>query len=172
MSTQSQLIPYFGFGSLRSREMIKAVTGRDPEGIAASIRGYELVVQSLKDLDPEVAHAMDNYWGADFKIYRLRQEEDGLVAGTVWYVTPQEYGVVKRWEGVGRGSHTITAEARDICGNPLSVKADAISKYASGEVVGGVNYETYLNDRQKMLDTATEDRETYLKEHGQTRKER
>ena len=168
---------YFGYGANRDLDMIKAITGSDPVwGKEAILKGYKLYLQPLKNIiDPKDFGQNDSFgartrlkgkWGEDFKSYVVKKDPSSSVAGTIWKFSVSDLRWVNNWELVDFGWYKVTldfAETKDgekyLCYVQYLTENDK-----PGEEVDGFNYETYINDKQEMLDVATGLRDRIKKE--------
>lgn len=158
-------------------DMIKAITGSDPVwGKEAILKGYKLYLQPLKNIiDPKDFGQNDSFgartrlqgkWGEDFKSYVVKKDPSSSVAGTIWKFSVSDLRWVNNWELVDFGWYKVTldfAETKDgekyLCYVQYLTENDK-----PGEEVDGLNYETYINDKQEMLDVATGLRDRIKKE--------
>ena len=168
---------YFGYGANRDLEMIKAIIGSEPVwGKEAILQGYRLYLQSLKDIiDPKDFGQDDSFgartrlerkWGSDFKSYIIKKDQNFSVAGTIWKFSVNDLRWVNNWELVDLGWYKIVLDfVKTISGEKYLCYIQYLTENdKSGEDVDGLHYETYVSDKQKILNIASGLRERIKKE--------
>lgn len=173
MTSSQETVPYFGYGAMRSREMMSAVIGRRPSGIQATIDGYELIIQKLPDIPLGIREDLGTGWGSDYRAYRLRPTEKidpwHSVTGVVWDITPEERKLVENFEVNGLWVQTVSVEALTIDRSLVQAVSDAVPIGSTGEVVDSYRYGPFLNDRGRMIEVAKLVRESFLREDASQR---
>lgn len=163
-----QSIPYFGYGTNRDHDMMAAMIGRDDLiGIRAFAHDYELVIQNLEHIPGEVSptapfpqsprEILKSALGDDARLYIIRPKPGAIVYGTLWYITPEEYEMVRDWELLDFGMQEdmkIIAETET--GETLTVQTHGFDNpnLPMSIVIEGEGYEDYLVDKEKILATA------------------
>jgi len=139
-------IYFFGYGSYRSREKIREVIQRDPEGgHGAVLEGYKLAIQVLDQTPEKVRPTLERVWGKDFQAYTLRRGGGG-VAGVVWELTEEDLAKIKEWEFVGSWREIITASVKIANGETISVVTEKVpDNQPIKELADGFNYRANLN---------------------------
>ena len=168
---------YFGYGANRDLEMIKAIIGSEPVwGKEAILQGYRLYLQSLKDIidlkdfgqdDSFGARTrLERKWGSDFKSYIIKKDQNFSVAGTIWKFSVNDLRWVNNWELVDLGWYKIVLDfVKTISGEKYLCYIQYLTENdKSGEDVDGLHYETYVSDKQKILNIASGLRERIKKE--------
>lgn len=165
-------IHYFGYGAMRDYDVVKAVIGRGPSGTKATLKGYELIIQRLPDVPPALKHGLERTWGPGYGAYRIRLGDDNShVTGVAWEINEEELGLIKNWEGNGVWTQTIEEEVFTYEGSYVKAVSDAVSGESTGGVILG-SYFTFLNEKEKVVAVAEEERINYLREHQAGQKER
>lgn len=162
-------IRYFGYGAMKSLDMVAAVTGRgDVIGAVCSLKGFELIVQRLPDVPDVLRNVLRETWGSNYGAYRIRPKEGSYVNGVAWEISAEELELIRNWEGNGVWTTTVEGDGE----NPYSheqmhIVSDAVSPEDRGHVVFDA-LPVFINEKEQMLAVAVSERETYLREHGQT----
>lgn len=178
-------IKFFGFGTNRDHDMMSHIIDRkEITGDSGKLLGYELCVQRAKQfrdnipksspLDISPRTLMVNSWGAEFKMYVSRPNPDGIIYGTIWDITPEEFEIVRNWELVDIGAQEdAKGMAIDSKGEIVQVITQSFLKSPIpeiDEVITGSDYEDYIHSKEKMLKTADEVRIQYLASKNKTGK--
>lgn len=106
--TVDQFEYFFGFGANREgSDMIKAVTGKQPELVAeGKIVGYQLCVQPLDGIIDKGANPrglLRKAWGDNFRSYVIIEAKDKSVSGRIYRISKYERLLLDRWELVPQG---------------------------------------------------------------------
>lgn len=155
---------YFGYGTLSSSEMMKAIIGRKPKGIRAKLNNYELCVQKWREIPSSAKRILRENWDSKFLSYFIRPKKGKTVFGKVWYLTKQEKKLVENWELIDLWYQSIKVRVRDYRGNIIKAESYMINDKNTKHVVKGRNYRLFLNGRIKMLKMAAKARENMLEE--------
>ncbi|MGB4759555.1 MAG: hypothetical protein WBP26_05885 [Candidatus Saccharimonadales bacterium] len=173
----SEMVNYFGYGANRNSRMIAAITGRAASGLAgraAVLQDFNLCVQNLGQIPNVVVgtapapktprEIIRANWGGDFLSYGIKPAEGGKVAGTIWWLTPEERERIRDWELIDFGWYEDTSgiattnDGRE----PLEVVTERLrSSQDVAEVVDGLNYETWLAPAEKFEAIASIARQEY-----------
>ncbi len=148
---------YFGYGANRSPEMMEAIIGRIPEGYPATISGFELCVQSLKDVPKHVQEILSPPWDETFKSYGLRPKKgfhSRSIRGTVWKLTRQERKYIDTWEMTGKWYNVLLLQYDNDKHEHIQIEIQVIEDQPVGRIIKSPIYKTFLNDKQKMLAVA------------------
>lgn len=171
------IIKYFGYGSNADKDMMVHMVGReDLKGEPGRLIGYQLCIQSLdqiRDIIPPTSplkkspqQVIRGTFGDKFDLYVAVAKPDAVAYGTIWDLTPEEIDLVKDWEMVDGGmQEEVQAMAMDSKGELIQVETQAVID-PPGEfyaIIEDNDYPRYIADREKMLKTADENRESHLK---------
>jgi len=177
MVKKEKLIAYFGFGTNRDLEMMEHMVGRqDIKGEHGKLPGYEITIQRADQFRNEIIPTSPNQkfspkdlimngWGPKFEMFTSRPNPNGMIYGTIWYITPAELELVREWEIVDFGCQedaygiAITDDGRRV-----KVITQSFLKPAEiDRVITGDDYEPYIWDKKAMLKRADDIRNDYLK---------
>ncbi len=151
---------YFGYGANMDKDMMAAITGTRsmPEPLSAIVEGYELCIQKWQEISQDIRRVLSQKWDDTFATYCLRKTYDkrAIVAGKIWELKPEEFELISNWEMHGRWYERINSRARVYNGEEVDVISDAINSPSIIEIVDGIFYNPFLNDKAKMLDVASE----------------
>lgn len=152
----NKTIEFFGYGTDRDPEMIKAIIGRIPEGYPSTIEGFELCIQSWEEMTPEVRNILSPPWDKNFRSYVLRPtlKPNSKVRGMVWLITPHERKLIDNWELVGKWYQVFLLKLNTSTDIPREIEIQVINDSSIKKVVNGEYYKNYLCDRKKILDLA------------------
>jgi len=157
------MIYFFGYGADRDADMMKAIVGRVPKGEKAVISGFELCIQSFNDVPFKARKIIAKSWDHSFKSYVIRPVLDmnSVVTGTMWTLTPLERKLIDNWEitGLWYDVFFFTKEAPD----KMQMEIQIVQDQPIRHIANGKRYKTFLNSREKMLETANFLRLEYLK---------
>lgn len=143
---------YFGYGANRDSAMIEAITGKSLHGRPAYIEGWELCVQNLSNIPEIPREILQDAWGDHFESYVIR-EGTGLVNGTLWELHPEDRVRVAKWELIPYGwykNRGVRAFPEDEPRGLQSV-TEVIENQSIDRIVDGMNYKTFLMDREEIL---------------------
>lgn len=175
--SKTKTIKYFGFGTNRDLEMMAHMVGReDISGEPGKLIGYELCIQRGKQFRNEIPKTSSlgisprtlvvNSWGPEFKMYVSRLNPDGVIYGTIWDITPEEFELTREWEMVDYGAQE---DAKGIAVNSKGEIIEVITQSFLNppipeidKVITGENYEPYIASKEAMLKKADEVRLQYL----------
>lgn len=176
-NSRRNIIKYFGFGTNRDMEMMAHMIDRENlVGEPGRLFGYELCIQKAKqfrDIIPENSPLdisprtiIMNTWGPDFEMYVSRPNPDGVIYGTIWDITSEEFELVREWELVDYGAQEdVKGLAINYKGETIEVITQSFLKPPIPEidrVVTGDDYEPYIAPKEAMLKRADEVRLVYL----------
>lgn len=179
----SNTIKYFGFGTNRDLEMMEHMIGRSNiVGEPGKLIGYELCTQRGKQFRDEIPKnsVLDisprtlivNSWGPEFEMYVSRPNSNGVIFGTIWDITPEEFQLVREWEMVDYGAQEDTnAMALNSKGEIVQVVTQSFINPPIPEienVVTSENYNPYIASKEAMLKKADEVRLQYLKSKAES----
>lgn len=154
---------YFGYGTLSSSEMMKAIIGRKPKGTRAKLNNYELCIQKWKEIPSSAKRILRENWNSKFLSYFIRPKKGKTVFGKVWYLTKQEKKLVENWELIGLWYQSVKVRVRDYRGNIIKAESYMINDKNIKQAVNGKNYKMFLNKGSKMFKVARLVREKYIK---------
>lgn len=170
-------IKYFGFGTNRDLDMMVHMVGRENIfGEPGKLMGYELCIQRGKQFRDEILKTSPleisprtlivKSWGPEFEMYVSRPNPDGVIYGTIWDITPEEFELVREWEMVDYGAQ------EDVKGLAINSKGEIVEVITQSflnppipeidKVITGDNYEPYIASKEAMLKKADEVRFQYL----------
>ena len=139
--------------------MMKAIIGREPDGIAAFLDNHQLYIQTWNELPLQVRKELEESWNSEdnFETYFMSPLQGATTHGTLWTITPEERIYVNRWEmNDGFWYKRIVAEnVQDLEGNTYTASTEIILPPFSSRSVLDVAYPAYLNNKEKMLRIAT-----------------
>jgi len=175
--SKAKTIKYFGFGTNRDLDMMTHMIGRaNISGEPAKLMGYELCIQRGKQFRNEIPKTSPldisprtlivSAWGPEFEMYVSRPNPDGVIYGTIWDITPEEFELTREWEMVDYGAQ------EDAKGIAINSKGEIIEVITQSflnppipeidRVVTEENYEPYIASKEAMLKRAGEVRLQYL----------
>jgi len=145
-------IRYFGYGANASPKMLGALIGRKPSGFAARLEGYELWIQSWREIPFLIRKIIKIHWTPDFRTYCISPKRREVVNGRVWLLTPKEHKLVREWEFWYRPIQ-VRVKTRD--GRMVIAEAEMVRKPASKtNRLNGGHYKFFLNNEKRMLEIA------------------
>jgi hypothetical protein len=152
------MVKYFGYGALKSEEVIESVIGRRPDGVPGILHDMKLCIQELKDLPAITQEIVKRRWPSNFRSYTITPEKDSAVSGVIWDITAKERAVIAEWELVETGWYTLTNvdvqnELREIVPATTEVMGEG-QTYSS--VVDGTQYPALLNSPEDHARVAKE----------------
>lgn len=157
------MIYFFGYGADKDADMMKAIVGRVPKGEKATVSGFELCIQSLADIPYAAQKFVKQSWNHSFLSYAMRPAKDmeSVVTGTMWELTPLERKLIDNWEltGLWYDVFFIAKSAP----HPVNIELQIIQNQPIRSIENGKHYKTFLNSKEKMLETANKLRIEYLK---------
>ncbi|HSA83630.1 MAG TPA: gamma-glutamylcyclotransferase family protein [Patescibacteria group bacterium] len=157
------MIYFFGYGADRDPELMEAIIGRKPQGEKTTISGFELCIQSLADIPSKAQRIIRQSWDHGFHSYVIRPAKDmhSIVSGMMWELSPLERKLIDNWEltGLWYDVFFISKGAP----HPMQMELQIIQNQPIRHIVDGTHYKTFLNDKNKMIETATRIRLDYLK---------
>lgn len=170
---------YVGYGANRDLDMIRAITGQDPEVMATDvkIKDVELCVQELKQITDEVSPSapepispleiMGPAWRnkGKFETYGIRPQPGSEVGATLFRLTKEQRAAIAEWELVPFDWYQIMSV--DVAlpdGAVIQAETEGFNNnQAIDRVVDGGNYITYLSNQDAMLAVAEEVRPDFIK---------
>jgi hypothetical protein len=175
MQKQKQ-VNYFGFGTNRDLEMMENMVGRkNIKGEHAKLLGYEITIQKANQFRTDVSPTSPvpntspkdlilKVWGPDFEMFTSRPNPKGVAYGTIWYLSPSEFELVREWEIVDFGcQEDAYGEAITDDGKKVRVITQSLLKPAEiDRVISGDDYEPYIWNKKTMLEQADRVRKEYL----------
>jgi hypothetical protein len=176
--TDIKEIKYFGFGTNKDLEMMEHMIGRkNIQGEKGKLFGYELCVQRGAQFREEIPEnsvlgisprtLIVNSWGPEFKMYVSRPNPEGIIFGTIWDITEDEFQLVREWEMVDYGAQEdVKALASNSKGEMVGVITQSFINSPTPEiesVITDENYNPYIESKEAMLNKADQVRENYLK---------
>lgn len=134
------IIKYFSYVAGDTEPLLAAIFGRKKilhEG--AVLQGYELCIQTAKDITDEVISGsplpvspraiLIKKRGLEFESYTIRLNPKKNLAGTVWYVSQEEYEYLRDYELIECGmSEDIVAKAVTDQGDIITVSTYGLDK--------------------------------------------
>lgn len=183
--SETLLIKYFGFGTNRDKEMMIHMVGRkDIFGEPGRLIGYELCILKASQFRDEIPKTspvnispraiVEEAWGPDFEMYVSRPKPDGVIYGTIWYITQKEFDLVREWEMVDCGAQEdAKGIAVDSKGEITEVVTQSFLNPPISDIdriVTGDDYEPYIARKEAMLKMADEVRLQYLERIKKDRK--
>jgi len=145
-------IAFFGYGANKDYYRLKEILGKDlKEGEGATIEGFNLAVQSLKNIPEEPRNILRKVWGDSFQAYTIRKGR-GIVAGKVWMLEEEDLERIKQWEFVGKdGWRELVAVNITTAGGETitAITEKSRDQYEVDRFVDGINYEFNLNKEGK-----------------------
>lgn len=163
------MLAYFGYGTNRDHDMMAAMIGREAiEGVKAYVPDYELVIQNLEHISDTVLPTapfpasprkiLGDALGEEAKLYIIRPSIGEKTYGTVWYMSPEEYEMVRDWELLDFGmQEDMTTEAVILeTGEKISVQTHGSTnpQLPMDHMVSGEAYEDYIVSKDRILETA------------------
>jgi len=172
---EQQKILYFGYGTTRELEMMKAITGKENLiGKQAILKGYSLYIQKLDQISDEIfpnslepisaRQILRNNWGENFTSYTMKSDENKEVKGIVWELDELDFELLKNWElneyGWFKDLKTkVTLENGEIIDVITGELGDG---QEIDHEVKDVDYQSYLIEKDRLLKRAEEVRKLYL----------
>lgn len=166
-------IKYFAYGANRELEMMKAITGSSVlKGEEAVLPGYELHVQKLNQVPNIVVPnaprqvsprgVLKRSWDDSFESY-VATPGSGKIAGTLWKLTEEERELVRHWELIYFGWYQqINVEVNLEGGSIVQAETEILGPgQETDRKVDGMNYPSYLMDKQKIFAVAKRSRKAY-----------
>ncbi len=90
---------YFGYGANSQRDMVRAITGTDPEEIGRAVAyNYGMGVQTLSDIPTNPRTILRHGWGDGFKSYVMTRRFLHRTYGTLWLISQQARKRIDHWE--------------------------------------------------------------------------
>lgn len=181
--TQPEAILYAGYGANRDPQMIKEITGREPQVIGrVALKDVELCIQRYDQIPAEVAPTapvpisvkdiMIDSWGQgnDFETYTVRPREGSMVDGMLFQLSPEERALIAEWELIEFGWYErmpITVVLEN--GSEKLAETEGLRDGQEiDRVVDGRQYSTYLNDPADMYRIAEKSRREYFERQAQS----
>lgn len=184
-TTTNKSVKYFAYGANRDVRMMSAILGepvKNIKGEPAILQGYDLGIQKLQDLPDTISsHApfaksprkiVARNWPDNFESYVIVSNPDGKVAGTIWYLTPEQRERVRDWELLDFGwYHDIAAIAYNSNGQQIEVVGEAVdpNNQSIDRIVDGLEYQTWLQDPKEFERVAAIVRREYDERQEQKR---
>lgn len=177
--TQPETVLYVGYGANRDLDMIRAITGQEPEVVATEvkIKDVELCVQKLGQITDEVSPTapepisplgiMEPAWEnkGKFETYGIRTQLGSEVGATLFRLTRAQRQAIAEWELVPFDWYQIMSV--DVAlpdGAVIQAETEGFDNdQAVDRVVDGGNYITYLSNQDEMLAVAEEVRPDFIK---------
>ncbi len=107
-------------------------------------------------------------------MYVSRPNPDGVIYGTIWHITPEEFELVREWEMVDYGAQ------EDAKGKAINAKGKVVEVITQSfindpipeidKVITGDDYKPYIASKEAMLKRADEIRLQYLELKKKTKK--
>lgn len=105
----------------------------------AVLRGYELCIQTPKDLSDVVPNGsplnmspqaiIRKNFGENYELYTIRIHPNKTVPGKIWYISFEEFEYLREWEMIDYGmSEDITAKAITEEGDLITVRTYGLVK--------------------------------------------
>lgn len=171
-------ILYGGYGANRDLSMLQAITGNDRlKPIPAVFHDVELGVQRFDQVSDKLSataplpftpkELIINSWGREstFETYVIRRKKGSRVNGCVFELTPLERALIAEWEMIEFGWYKrMHLKATLETGEEKEIETEGFDGSEEiDRVVDGLNYPTYLNEKEDMLKAAENVRKEYLK---------
>ncbi len=158
-------VQYFGYGANRDPEMIKAIIGRLPIGYPAKFYGFELCVQTWKEMPQNVRDILTSSWDPSFRTYCARATNNSslYIKGTVWELTREERRIIDSWELTGIWYKMYVMQYQKTSNHLTQVEIQVINDPGIKQVKIGHRYKTFLNNKEKMLQVAHKNRKWFYK---------
>jgi len=137
------MVKYFGYGANRDAMMMAAVIGRMPDGEQMVLQDYELRILPWKQIPKPARDVLKNAWSSSFSSYVVSKKVGARVSGTLWSLKKEELLLVDRWELVPKWYRRKLVKV----GN-RKIHCQIVE--SGGQVVDGMNYQTYLNEPEQM----------------------
>ncbi|NCU37938.1 gamma-glutamylcyclotransferase [Candidatus Saccharibacteria bacterium] len=151
---------FFGFGANREVAMIQAITGKSPQIVGeATLRGYQLCIQSLKDI-PTHGHnprrLLRKAWGSDFRSYVIRKEKSSSVGGTVFRISRYDRKLLDMWELVPKDWQYSTVVRVTLAnGKTIRARTQTLPIEQQCKKVTSVSYASWLMPEEDFVDIAS-----------------
>jgi hypothetical protein len=171
----SAKIMYFGYGANRDLKAMETTVGSDKlVGRPAVLKGYSLCVQRMDQVPDTIFETspvpispralLKETWPDDFESYTIKPDPQGEVSGMVWELTPEEMAFVEDLEMYALGWFIgIKAEATMKDGTRIPVQTEGLREGQEVDrVVDGINYETWVHDRELHMKSTIKARAEYL----------
>lgn len=172
---KSNKILYFGYGANRDLEVMRITTGnKQLTGTPAVLKGYSLCVQRLDQIPNTVLDTapvpispralLKETWPDDFESYTIKPDPEGEVSGMIWELTPEEMDFLMDLEMYDFGWFKgISAEAALKDGTKVIIQTEGLREGQEiDRVVDGLNYETWVHDRELHIKSAIKARREFL----------
>ncbi len=145
--------------------MMKAITGRIPEGYPAELDGFELCIQKWCELPEATRKYLKPPWNEKFRSYCVRPTLKPFrsVKGTVWQITREERRLIDNWELTGKWYQVYLLKFFKPQNQLTQIEIQVVNDDNIHEVVDGKDYRNFLNDRDMMYKVAQYVRYKYMK---------
>jgi len=150
------MIFYFGFGANRDLEMIRAITGRGALGVPASVEGFQLCVESMRNIPKQARDILYGEWDHRFVSYGIVPHPRGRVTGTLWLLTDCQRRKIQEWELTGLWSRDVRVSAQ-VRAFGFTVRIPAVSEELLNQrvqLVPGEKYKTFIVPKHRLLAVA------------------
>src|SRR5206468_4577778 len=137
---------YFGYGSKRSVEMMKAIIGRRPRGLYGYLKDHQLLVQTWNEIPENVRKILGRNWDENFKAYAARPSKGHNIGGICWSLTREVRSLVKNWEMVGLWYQPAKVKVRTSLVT-VDAETEITNDAKLSRAVDGSTYHVFLNDK-------------------------
>lgn len=159
-----QKILYFGYGANASKEMMRSLIGRVPNGFKAKLKDYGLFVQGWKEIPLIARNSLRKSWNSSFSSYVAVPLKNEVVHGIAWKIKKSERAVISSWELHGKWYKPIKVKIENSGGEFFDAQTEIIYdfNFRGREIISGEDYTYFLNDKEKMLKLARKVRSEFL----------
>ncbi len=154
-------VRYFGYGANRDPEMMEAILGRVPEGFPGEISGFQLCIQTWKEIPDRVKKVLAPAWGEDFQTYCVRPTAGtSRVHGVVWRLSRAERKFLDAWELTYLNWYKVFLLQYQISNNfHIQTEIPFMADSFVNRCIKGERYKTFLMGKKKILEVANNVRE-------------
>jgi len=149
MNNTSNKTYYAGYGLFVDEEFGRTLFGENTPNFVLEQKGYELAVLEFKELPGDIQEKVQ----PAFRIYAARRNEGASMRLRVWELTPVQRKLADHWN-YGDILYSREGFVSDI--DPRAMEIDMITNNKIGNIVDGLNYDPYLNDKETVLGFARE----------------
>ncbi len=149
---QEETILFFGYGANRSKSKIGYIIGHNPgESVGATLEGYVLGIQSLRDIPNPPQEFLQDLYGGSFKAYTAKKGE-GVIAGVLFELSPEDFQKIKEWEYEGIWREFIEVEVTSSGGKKIkAITEKSLDNYPVSEIGDGILYSEFDFIRQEGI---------------------
>ncbi len=154
---------FFGYGADQEADMLKAITGRDPEVFGrAVLKDYELRIQKLDEITNKGENPREilrKSWGDKFVSYVIVPKKGSEVEGTLFHLPIHDRNLVDGWELVKQGWYRrqfVKVLAED--GKHYHAETQVLRRGQKAELKAKPSFKSWLLPKTKFLRIAEKDR--------------